>query len=175
MASRPAAEAECIETSLGSRIARTAVINGANRISISDNCTIGDHCVLEGSAKTASNLAISLGKYVFIEANCTLDPLKENRPELAVGNYAVVGSDTVVHASQIGNRVLIGRRCTIGYMSVINDCCVVEPDTVVPPLAVVPPYSRVSGKPGRDYCVQQLSPAYRKTLETEARLRHAMG
>lgn len=173
-----------IETATGNRISRLAAINGAKSISISDNCTIGENCTLNGSVKTLTpkEPAILLGKYCFLANNVTIDPpiLKVVNGEsifsnVTIGNYTSIGESTVIRLTQLGNRVSIGNNCELGQLSTINDCCVVEDNTRIPAKAVIPPYSRISGIAGKDFQVEELGPGYRKILESDARIRHVLG
>ncbi|OBA23536.1 trimeric LpxA-like protein [Metschnikowia bicuspidata var. bicuspidata NRRL YB-4993] len=172
-----------IETGTGNRISRLAIIKGANRISILENCTISENCTLNGNVATLSPSlpSIVLGKYTYLGCRCLIDPPRANPSpdasvftDVKVGNYTTLGADSVVRLIQVGNRVLIGARCVLGELSVINDCCVIEDDTVVPANSVVPPYSRVSGVPGIDYSVVPISASYRKVLEADSRVRHVL-
>lgn len=173
-----------IETSTGSRISRLAAINGANSISISDNCTIGENCKLNGSMTTVSpkEPAIVLGKYCYLDSGVIVDPpmlkVVNNKPvhsNVSIGNYTSIGEATRVRLVQLGNRVCVGSHCDLGELSAINDCCVIEDNTHIPPKAVIPPYSRVSGVPGKDFRIEELGPGYRKILESDARTRHVLG
>ena len=172
-----------IETGTGNRISRLAAIKGAHRISILENSTICENCTLNGDVTTASpnQPSIVLGKYTYLAANCLLDPPRAKLlPEFAVfadikvGNYTTIGASSVVRLIQVGNRVLVGSKCILGELSVINDCCIIEDSTVVPPKSVIPPYSKVSGIPGEDYNVEQISASYRKVLEADSRIRHVL-
>lgn len=173
-----------IETSTGNRIARLAEIKGANLISIADNCTIGENCTLNGSVLTTApkDPSIVLGKYCHLALGVSVDPpllkivdAKKVHANVSIGNYTSVGERTRVKLVLVGNRVWIGCDCDLGEMTTINDCCVVENNTVIPKKAVIPPYSRVSGVPGKNYCVEELGGGYRKVLETDARMRHILG
>lgn len=172
-----------VETESGNRISRHAVLNGTKKIFISGNCTISENCTLNGDAVTGSDLpVISIGKYCFLEAGSCIQPPKlpsksedDKHLSVTIGNYSSVGQDSHVEAATIGNRVKIGARCHIGELSVINDCCIIEDDCFVPRRAVIPPFTRVSGKPGAGYLMESISEAFRKTLESEARIRHHLG
>lgn len=170
---------EWIETGTGNRISRSAAINGSKSISISDNCTICENCVLNGNVTTgAGQLAIVLGKYTFLAKGCRIDPPPVSagvHAEVAIGNYTYIGANSTVRLAQVGNRVHVGANCTLGELSIVNDCCVVEDNTEIPPKTVIPPYSAVSGVPGGDYEIRELSAAYRKLLEADARVRHVLG
>ncbi|GEQ72729.1 hypothetical protein JCM33374_g6417 [Metschnikowia sp. JCM 33374] len=172
-----------IETGTGNRISRSAAINGANRISISENCTICENCTLNGDVSTTlpNSPAIVLGKYTYLGPGCLIDPPRAKLSsesstfaDIKVGNYTTVGAGSVVRSIQVGNRVCVGSRCTLGELSVINDCCVIEDGTIIPAKTVIPPYSRVSGIPGEDYVVEQISAGYRKVLEADSRIRHVL-
>lgn len=171
---------EWIETGTGSRIARLATIHGADRISISGNCTIAAHCTLKGNVNTNNaQPAIVLGKFTYLDCHCVIDPPRvkpslEIFAEINIGNYTSVGPKSVVRLMQVGNRVLIGANCTLGELSVINDCCIIEDNTTVPPHYVVPPYSRVCGIPGQSFQVKDLGVAYRKVLEADSRARNVL-
>lgn len=176
-------EENWIETGTGNRISRLAEIKGAHRISILENCTIGENTILNGDVATSSpNLpSIILGKYTYLDSRSLIDPPRAKillekgvYADVRVGNYTTVGADSVVRLIQVGNRVKIGANCVLGELSVINDCCVIEDGTVIPAKAVIPPYSRVSGVPGDDYFVDQISASYRKVLETDSRIRHVL-
>lgn len=173
-----------IETSTGNRIARLASINGAKCISISDNCTIGENCTLNGLVTVVlpKEPVIALGKYCYLGNNVTVEPpvLKGTGAEkvhsnVTIGNYTSIGDNSTVRLVQLGNRVCIGTNCQIGDMATINDCCVVEDNACVPGRIVIPPYSRVSGVPGADFHIEELGPGYRKVLENDARSRHVLG
>lgn len=183
-----------IETSTGNRISRLSKINNPSNIFISENCTICEHVTLHGDVATVSEgPAIRIGKFTYLAENSSVDPpptklpaksdspsgptpysLEVPRIDIIIGNYTFIGESSVVRLIQVGNRVHIGARCTLGELSVINDCCVIEDDTLIPPKSVIPPYSRVSGQPGRSFLVQGISPAYRRLLETKARVRHSL-
>lgn len=168
---------EWIETKGGTRISRLAIIDGASSITISDACTVSAGCKLVGreSAARGTKPVIALGKYVFLAANCTLDPSKSSGAagdlgECAIGNYTTIGENSVVKLSFIGNRVRVGSNCHLGELCVINDCCIIEDGAVVPKRSVIAPFSRVRGVPGQDYVVEELSAAYRRVLELNSHL-----
>lgn len=173
-----------IETDTGNRISRLAAINGAQLISLSDNCTICEDCILNGDVVTSTpkEPAILLGKYCFLSNGVKIDPpilkttnYQKIHSSVTIGNYTTIGEATKVSLAQIGNRVHIGSECVLGALSTINDCCVIEPKTVIPPKLVIPPYSRVSGTPGKDFQVEVLGAGYRKLLDADARTRHVLG
>lgn len=172
-----------IQTGTGNRISRLATIKGASRISISENCTLCEHCTLNGDVATAlPNLpSIILGKYTYLAAHSLIDPPHAKKTaetsvfaDVKIGNYTTIGQGSVVRLIQVGNRVYIGAKCTLGELSVINDCCVIEDGTVIPAKSVIPPYSRVSGIPGQGFLVEQISASYRKILEADSRIRHVL-
>lgn len=176
-----------IETSTGNRISREAKINNPSNISISENCTISANVTLNGDVKISSKApAIVIGKYTYLAADCVVEPPRVkwkksedtgsvSRLETIIGNYTYIGRNTLVRLIQVGNRVEVGNHCVLGEQSVINDCCIIDDHTVVPAKSVIPPYSRVSGYPGNRYLVEEISPAYRKQIEVNSRLRHVLG
>lgn len=167
-----------IDTANGNRISRNATIIAPQRISISGNCTISDHCVLNGEVPTSSKEpSIVLGKYCFLAENSRIEPAEIKSgaqpvyTDVVIGNYTYFGTATLVRLAQVGNRVFVGANCVLGELSIINDCCVVNDGARIPPRTVIPPYSEVNG----DGLVVELSGGYRKVLETDARMRHVLG
>lgn len=167
-----------IETNGGTKVAQSAQVFGASNILISDNCTICSGCVLHGGAETKANKpSITLGKNTMLHENCTIEPplkLPDFPGEFVMGNYCIIGNLTVLRLSMIGNRVRVGANCMLGAFTIVNDCCIIDDGTIIPPRMVIPPYSRVSGVPGQDFHIGELSPAYRKVLELDSHLERAL-
>ncbi|ODV82359.1 dynactin subunit P25 [Suhomyces tanzawaensis NRRL Y-17324] len=164
-----------IETSTGNRIAKDAAISGPDNIVISGNCTIHPGASLHGDVTLltpSTGPTILIGKYSHLNSNCQIIPpvLQDDKHgPVAIGAYCIVGHDTVVRLATIGNRVIIEDGCDLQNLSIIYDCCVIRKGTVVPPKMVIPPFSEVLGVPGTDFKVGELSNAYKKLIETEAK------
>lgn len=164
---------EWIETNEGTRISRLANINGAASISISNNCTIGPGCTLNGHNNFCGDPVIRLGKNVSLMENCLIDPSRstgtdEKPSPLVIGNYSSIGKRSVIRLSLIGNRVHVGEDCNLGDNSVVNDCCIIENSVTIPARSVIPPYSKVRQSSPDTFVVEQLSAAYRRVLEVES-------
>lgn len=169
------------ESSNGGHYSKLALISGPDRISIGDNCTISERCVLRGDVTmfSTSQPSIVLEKFCFLSKGCQILPPVAKASEgsklhsdVCIGSYTVIGENTQVRLAVVGKRVFVGANCILGELSTINDCCVIEDNTVIPPKIVIPQYSLVSGTPGRDFEIRELSPAYKKVIETDARIRH---
>lgn len=163
---------EWIETKGGTRISKLASIEGASSITISDNCTICSGAVLKGDLLSNSEKpSIALGKNAYLRENCRIEPVaNKTTSEFVMGNYSTIGLRSIVRLSVIGNRVKVGCDCILGDLSIINDCCLIEDGTIIPARSVIPPYTRVSGVPGKNYMMEEMSAAYRRALEMESHL-----
>lgn len=162
-----------IVTKGGTRISKLATIEGASSITISDNCTICSGAFLKGNpSNNTEKPCIALGKNAYLHDNCRVEPVLVNKTssEFVMGNYSTIGQRSIVRLSVIGNRVKIGCDCILGDLSIINDCCIIDDGTVVPARSVIPPYTRISGIPGKNYMIEEISAAYRRALEMESHL-----
>lgn len=159
-----------IETSSGGRLSRKAHITCPQNVSIGDCVTILPNCEV-----VAAELAVPLvllGKYSFLCGSSRVEG-SELRP-VSIGNYTLISEHAHLSQCTIGSRVFVGEHAQIRHGAAVGDCCIVEANSVIPPKSVIPPFSRVSGEPP-SVTVSPLSPAYKRTIEAEAKRRHFLG
>jgi dynactin-5 len=173
-----------IETTSGNRISKKSKIFGSNSILINGNCTINDEVLLQGDVRIAGKqqATIQIGKCCYLGTGAKITPpvLKYEDEEsihgpLLIGGYTIIGKNSVVRLANIGSRVLVELGCDLGNLSIVYDCCLIRSGTIIPPKMVIPPFSDVSGVPGIDFCIKDLSNSYKKLIEIEARELQALG
>ncbi|KAK9459849.1 trimeric LpxA-like protein [Lipomyces oligophaga] len=173
-----------IETESGNRISRRAIIIGSQHILLGGCSTVMPGCVIRGdlfrpqSSSGSSLVAISLGRYVFLESEVLLRPaFKLYKGSLVyyplkIGSFVTIGRESVIEAASIGSHVSIGENCVIGKFAIIKDCVVIRARTVIPATACIPPFSIVAGNPGM--IVGTLADSAIEVFERQARQIHVL-
>lgn len=179
-----------IETTNGNRISKCASIYGSNHISINDNTTINENVLLQGDVNLLQKdeqtkpTTIKLGKYCYLGMGCQIIPpiIKSSKSDdskfhgpISIGSYSIIGENTVIKLALIGNRVLIEKNCSLNDLSIVYDCCIIRKNSIVPAKTIIPPFSEVSGQPGIDFQIKDLSNSYKKLIELEARKLQVLG
>ena len=119
-------------------VSKTACIIGD--VEIGENANIWPGAVIRGDFAR-----ITIGDNTSIEDNCVL----HSATELTIGNNTIVGHGAVIHCRKIGNNVLIGNNATVLDEAEIGDFCIVAAGSVVAPETKFPLETLVMGVPAR--------------------------
>jgi len=168
-----------IETGMGNKISKKAMLGGSNNILLGGKTIIQDNCVVRGDLRRVQGQVsvVKAGQYCFFSENTVIRPAPRTAQgqfgtvPVQIGDYVFVGEGTIVEAAAIGSYVRIGKNCVIGKNTVLKDCCEIADDTVVPPNSVIPSFCLYGGVPSR--LIDDLPECTQEHFETLAKERFA--
>lgn len=137
----PFIECDYLELPQGAKLAKRAILENLNNISLGPKCVVAD-----GATIDARFTKIELKRYVVVQRDALIKP---SYRDLKIGEHVFIGEHSTVEALSVGSFVYVGPRCSIGKGAILNPYCHIEADTVVPPKMVVPSFAVVSGQPGQ--------------------------
>lgn len=161
------AEGNYIKTTTHNFISRKAAVEGPRQVALQ-----GRSIVQEG-VKLRGDLGIlRIGRYVWIEADCELEPAinptdTTKRIPMMIGNHTRICSGAKLQAAAVGSMVVIGSNAKIGQRCIIKDCCVIDSDVVLGDDTVVPPFTRIF-MDGNRLEWQELPPSMTVDLQEKA-------
>ncbi|KAL9111759.1 MAG: hypothetical protein Q9227_003818 [Pyrenula ochraceoflavens] len=173
MASKGSRTAEWMETPTGNKISKKHQIQGLQHVILEGKCVVSPEVLIRADLVRASSssssqqqpqLALKLGRYVFISPKCIIKPpsrlvsaqTKEGEQtqtlqhyRMTIGQVVFIGPETSIEAYEIGSHVHIGANVTIGNFVKIMDYVKILDNAVLPTMSVWPNFSVVAGNPAR--------------------------